>query len=53
MKNWKTTLFGGVPGLGIIIEGVITQNWSNVAMGVGLLLTAIFANDAGTSGTEF
>lgn len=53
MNNWKTTLFGGIPGIGIIIEGITTQNWNNVVMGVGLLLTAIFAKDAGTSGTEF
>jgi len=50
MKNWKTTLFGGVPGLGIIIDGIISQNWPQVAGGVGLLLVAIFAKDSDVTG---
>lgn len=53
MFNWKTTVFGGVPGLGMIVDGIMTKNWGQVAGGIGLLLVAVFAKDAGKSGEQF
>jgi hypothetical protein len=53
MRNWKTTLFGGAPGLGMIVDGIMTKNWGQVAGGVGLVLVSIFAKDAGTTGEGF
>jgi hypothetical protein len=50
LANWKTTFFGGVPGLGIIIDGVMSKNWPQVAGGVGLLLVSLFAKDSNVTG---
>lgn len=50
MKNWKTTVFGGTPGAGLIIDGIMSKNWAQVAGGVGLLLVAIFAKDGNVTG---
>jgi hypothetical protein len=52
ITSWKTSLFGGVPGLGIIIDGIIAKNWAQVAGGVGLLLVSVFAKDSNVSGTQ-
>lgn len=53
MKNWKTTLFGGTSGVMIAIAGILTQNWSDVVLGIGMILVGLFAKDAGVSGTDF
>lgn len=53
MKNWQTTIMGGVPGIGVVIDGIMTKNWGQVAGGIGLILVAIFAKDAGKTGEGF
>jgi hypothetical protein len=45
-QNLKTTLFGAVAGLPIIIEGILTKNWEKALEGLGILLIGIFAKDA-------
>ena len=44
-QNIKTTLFGVVAGLPQIVEGVVTKDWSKIAIGVGTLLIGLFAKD--------
>ena len=44
--NLKTTLFGAVAGLPLIIEGILTKNWEKALEGLGILLIGIFAKDA-------
>lgn len=45
IANFKTSLFGAVAGLPMIIEGVGTKDWAKIAMGVGTLLIGLFAKD--------
>ena len=45
LKNIKTTLFGAVAGLPIIVDGVATKDWAKIATGVGTLLIGLFAKD--------
>jgi hypothetical protein len=45
-QNLKTTLFGAVAGLPLIIEGILTKNWEKALEGLGILLIGIFAKDA-------
>ena len=44
-QNIKTTLFGAVAGLPLIVEGVGTKDWAKIATGVGTLLIGLFAKD--------
>lgn len=50
LTNWKTTLFGGVPGAALIVNGITTKNWLELIGGIGTLLTALFAKDYNVSG---
>jgi hypothetical protein len=45
-QNIKTTLFGAIAGLPILIEGLTTSNWERALEGLGILLIGIFAKDA-------
>lgn len=45
IANFKTSIFGTVAGLPMIIEGVAAKDWSKIAMGVGTLLIGLFAKD--------
>ncbi len=45
-ENIKTTLFGAIAGLPILIEGLVSKNWERALEGLGLLLIGIFAKDA-------
>ena len=45
-KNIKTSLFGAVAGLPLIVDGVTTKDWTKIATGVGTLLIGLFAKDA-------
>ncbi len=45
-QNLKTTIFGAIAGLPILIEGLISQNWERALEGLGILLVGIFAKDA-------
>jgi hypothetical protein len=46
LSNLKTTIFGAIAGLPLILEGVATKNWEKVLEGLGILLIGIFAKDA-------
>lgn len=54
LKNWLTTLFGGVPGLGLIIMGAMANpiDWTKIMEGVGLLLTGAAAKDFNVTGRD-
>lgn len=45
LKNIKTSVFGAVAGLPVIVEGVSTKDWAKIATGVGTLLIGLFAKD--------
>ena len=45
IKNFKTSIFGAVAGLPMIVEGVVTKDVSKIAVGVGTLLIGLFAKD--------
>lgn len=46
LNNLKTTLFGAVAGLPLLIEGLLSKDWSKALEGLGILLIGIFAKDA-------
>jgi hypothetical protein len=45
-RNVKTSLFGAVAGLPLIVEGVASKDWAKVATGLGTLLIGLFAKDS-------
>lgn len=45
-QNLKTTLFGAIAGLPILIEGLTSGNWERALEGLGIILIGIFAKDA-------
>jgi hypothetical protein len=45
IANFKTSIFGAVAGLPMLIEGIVAKDMSKVAMGVGTLLIGLFAKD--------
>lgn len=45
LKNFKTSIFGAVAGLPMIVEGVGAKDISKIAIGVGTLLIGLFAKD--------
>lgn len=49
-NNLKTTIFGAVAGLPVIIDGLEKQDWHLVLAGVGMLLVGIFAKDIKNNG---
>lgn len=52
VKNWRTTCAGTLSGLPVLIEGLSTGNWHSTLMGLGMLLTGIFARDGGTGSDQ-
>lgn len=50
LKSWKTTVFGGVPGLAMMVEGVQSKNYGIALGGLGILLVSIFAKDHNVTG---
>lgn len=48
LANLKTTLFGSVTGISLIVEGVGRKDWSVILAGVGAFLTGLFAKDHDT-----
>lgn len=46
LLNIKTSLFGAVAGLPLIVEGVGTKDWTKIASGIGALLIGLFAKDS-------
>ena len=45
-SNIKTTLFGTVAGLPIIIDGIAQKNIGTILSGIGALLVGLFAKDS-------
>lgn len=45
-RNIKTSLFGAVAGLPLIVEGVVSKDWGKIATGLGTLLIGLFAKDS-------
>ena len=44
--NIKTSLFGAIAGLPLIIDGVSGKDWTKIASGIGALLVGLFAKDS-------
>jgi hypothetical protein len=44
-QNIKTTIFGAVAGIPMILDGVAHKDWAKIATGVGTLLIGLFAKD--------
>lgn len=44
-NNIKTTVFGAVAGLPIIIDGIATKDFAKIFSGIGALLVGFFAKD--------
>lgn len=47
LDNLKTTIFGAVAGLPLIIEGIVSKDWNKLLEGIGIFLVGIYAKDAG------
>lgn len=45
VANFKTSIFGAVAGLPMLVEGIVAKDLSKVAMGLGTLLIGLFAKD--------
>jgi hypothetical protein len=45
IANFKTSIFGAVAGLPMIVEGIGEKDLSKIAIGVGTLLIGLFAKD--------
>jgi hypothetical protein len=45
-KNIKTTLFGAVAGLPLIVDGIAQKNIGTILSGLGALLVGLFAKDS-------
>jgi hypothetical protein len=57
MKNWKTTLFGALAGMMVILDATVQQlatgapvDWLKVGLGLVLALVGYFAKDFDISG---
>jgi hypothetical protein len=46
IKNIKTSIFGSIAGLPIIIEGIQSKNIIHIISGLGTLLVGLLAKDA-------
>jgi hypothetical protein len=44
-NNIKTTLFGAVAGLPILIDGISTKDFTKIFSGIGAILVGLFAKD--------
>ena len=44
-NNIKTTLFGAVAGLPILIDGIGTKDFTKIFSGIGAILVGLFAKD--------
>ena len=45
LKNIKTSVFGAVAGLPLIVDGIATKDVAKIFTGVGTLLIGLFAKD--------
>jgi len=46
LNNIKTTIFGAVAGLPLLIDGIANKDFAKIFGGIGALLTGLFAKDA-------
>ena len=46
LNNIKTTIFGAVAGLPLLIDGIASKDFAKIFGGIGALLTGLFAKDA-------
>jgi len=46
LQNLKTSIFGAVAGLPIIVEGIQSKNTIQIISGLGALLVGLMAKDA-------
>jgi hypothetical protein len=44
-NNIKTTVFGAVAGLPILVDGIATKDFSKIFSGIGAILIGLFAKD--------
>jgi hypothetical protein len=44
-NNIKTTVFGAVAGLPLLIDGIATKDFSKIFSGIGAILVGLFAKD--------
>lgn len=54
MKNWRTTLVGGVLAIVIAVEPIISTgviDWRRVGVAALIALVSYLAKDSGVSGT--
>jgi len=48
LKNIKTSLFGSVAGLPLVVEGISSKDYSLVISGVATLILGLMAKDHDT-----
>ena len=48
INNIKTTFFGAVAGLPLLIDGIITKDISKIIGGIGTLMVGFYAKDNDT-----
>jgi hypothetical protein len=48
INNIKTTLFGSITGVTLIVDGVGKKDWALVLAGLGAFLTGLFSKDHDT-----
>jgi hypothetical protein len=53
MKNWLTSLFGGIAGVPQIVEGAMSKpvNWALIISGISTVILGLVAKDYNTGGT--
>jgi hypothetical protein len=44
-KNIKTTVFGAVAGLPLLVDGIASKDYTKIFSGIGALLVGLFAKD--------
>jgi hypothetical protein len=52
MKNWLTSLFGGIAGVPQIVEGAMSKpvNWALIISGISTVILGLVAKDYNTTG---
>jgi hypothetical protein len=46
LKNIKTTFVGSIAGLGFIIDGIQTKNWTMAISGLATVILGLLAKDS-------
>lgn len=49
-KSWQTTVFGGIPGLAIAVEGYTEGNWLKCVLGISTMIAFALSKDASVTG---